>query len=361
MEKYAHQRLAEKAIKWCRVERALAEYPHIANHFCVRELQQKAPFPYFCHYLAWRMSTSHGYVAGDSPLALFDCLIAEAKNLPGWDRKRLKDSSYKSFWSLLWELQVAEAFTRCPAVRGVQWLPHGPDLRIDVGGQECFAECYVYMKSCADREYIRDLLNEIDPHFQVRHRISVPMRLPTGQKLVEFLHELFEPFLDGGGFLAKLKDKARREGRADISIPQGACNLEIYLTDPQTSPPPDPKSAQGAGAFFGKGFVVDAVKKAVQNKTDRNALASNHPNVLLVNCLLPEDYLGDLGQTLTFYGGKLPDCALTKAKGALDAACFFAHGVDRRLCLDSGHAVYSDRSCHPLAGILSARDCGDDC
>ena len=357
MDEYAHQRLVQQNIDWCRVKDGLEKYPLIGKYFSMDELKEKAPSPFFCHYLAWRISQWYGCDATERYLALFDRLVGEAEKIDGWDASRLEDPKYEAYWSVLWELQVADAFARCARVSEVEWLPSGPDLRVLVDGQKCYVECYAYMKRYAAIMYIKKLLGCLSPHFEVKHTISVPMRLPNGQGLVKFLDELFKPFLDGGQHLACLQQKASKCGCADVCVPAGACNLSIYLTDSLTDPPPNSNNAHGGGVHFGRGFVVDAIEKAVGNKKDKNALASHRPNALMVNCALTaEDYVADLDQTLEFYKGRLPDYALKEEGISLDAVCFFAHGVDRRLCLHSGHALYSD---HVLAGILSALDCAD--
>ncbi|MCK4283018.1 MAG: hypothetical protein KAX44_01780, partial [Candidatus Brocadiae bacterium] len=265
MGDYAHQRLVERNIDWCRVKDGLLKYPCIGKHFCLKELKSNTPRPYFCHWLSWRMSNWMRSGRDHCYLRLLEGLVAKGEKLGGWDGQRLKDPSYKSYWSILWELQVADALDRHPQIDDVQWLREGPDLRACVDGKECYVECYVYMKSCAALEYIKDLLRCLSPHFEVWHRISAPMGLPTGEDLVAFLDKLFEPFLDGGKFLAELKAEAKCSGRADVCVPDGACNLRIYLSDPVTLAPPDPNNAHGMGAFFGEGFVVDAIQKAIQN------------------------------------------------------------------------------------------------
>lgn len=345
----AQEELVTQNMDWSHVEAVLANYPNLGRFFTLEELQENQPPPYFCHYLAFRITKwrEHG---GERYLELFDKLVAKGTETDGWNEYRLSDASYDSYWTILWELQVADALQRHPDIGEVRWLPQGPDLQCCVDGAPCYVECYVYQKQYARLHYIEDLLQLLSPHFDVTHSISVRVCLPSDIR--SFFDNLFRPFAEDSFFLDRLKREARETGRAELDLPESVSNVRIALTDPETPAPPDSQNAHGAGAFCGEGYVVNAVDEAVRNKKGKNSLECHRPNVIFINCLLARDYTADLAATLSFYGGELPDSGFAD-HDFVDAACFFAHGVDRRLPLSEGNAVYEARSAHPFGTILS--------
>jgi len=349
---YAQQGLVRQFVDWKRVKAALAQYPNIGSVFTVQELQKGAEAPYYCHYLAWRLSGWSGSTMGAKCLQLLDELIGAAGRMDGWNNRKLTDNKrYDQYWSHLWELQVADALQRHRAIQKVEWLASGPDLKLRVNGQPCFVECTVYTKSFAAEHYIRDMLGEKCPDLDVHveHKTSVYLSIPDTP---EFLHELLAPFLCDE-YVQQLRREARERGRADVAVPQTARNLTIWLGHPRVLAPPDPDNAHGVGACFeGESFVDDAVEKVLGNKRDRNALSCNRPNALFVNFLLAVDYPCDLDITVKRFGG-LPDRQfVTSPNEPIDALFFFYWGIDRKLSLSSCHPSFRDPSRHPLADLL---------
>ena len=109
-----------KLIDWERVNQRLGRYPAIRKAFSMEVLRaaEESP-PYYCHYMAWRLGTWSAESEGC--LANLDKLLASAAELPNWENEEsvLNNGEYATYWSLLWQLQVA---AKLPAVgRNVTW------------------------------------------------------------------------------------------------------------------------------------------------------------------------------------------------------------------------------------------------
>ena len=341
---WAHQQLVEKYLDWDRVERRLLKHGNIGRRFSVEELREHAPPPYHCHYLAWRLGTWPENRGSEACFRLFDALIEKCSRLEGWgESERLGNPGYEVFWSHLWELQVAEALLRTESVDELVWLPKGPDLQVCINGRRCFVECYVYVKSFGAEQFIQDLLQQVDRRFRVEHMRGTPMTIPSNGRET-FLDQLFRPLLSSG-YVEGLREEASRRGRADVDIPDGACNLEAWLENPCVPRPID----QGNAHPDGMCFVKDVLQKAVMNKAERNALSEHRPNMVCINASLGGDYTVSSNTVLRLHE-RLPDRAVNDAaKDAVDAFAIFGNaGIDSCLRVSDGDFWYLARDDHPL-------------
>ena len=133
-------------IDWERVRRRLRCYPAIGRAFpesMLRKSCDKPPF--YCHCMAWRLGTWNA----EDPFANLETLLCRAEELPNWEHEAplLNDGDYGSFWSLLWQLQVAGHL--CEVGEHVRWseAAGGPDLSVVVDGRRWYVECYNVQKS----------------------------------------------------------------------------------------------------------------------------------------------------------------------------------------------------------------------
>ena len=140
----AQRQLVHRFISWELVEQRLQRFPAVGRAFpieCLRSRQEDPP--YYCHYMAWRLGTW----SSDSLFARLDELLSGAEQLRCWSAEAplLKSAEFSDFWSLVWQLQVAE-YLRTMA-SSVQWASSGPDLSAQVESETWYVECYTYRKS----------------------------------------------------------------------------------------------------------------------------------------------------------------------------------------------------------------------
>ena len=103
----AHRQLVEEFVDWEFVVRRRLEYPAIGRAYDLDTLKGgSVRSPYYCHYMAWRLGTWEG----EAQFARLEELFRLAESLPDWKHERplLVSSEFADFWSLVWQLQVAE-------------------------------------------------------------------------------------------------------------------------------------------------------------------------------------------------------------------------------------------------------------
>jgi hypothetical protein len=100
--------LVEGLLSRPRIEERFHRYPEIAKHFR-REIRRHVKPPYYCHAMAWRLGTWHS----EHVFERVEQLLRGASALSGWSGEKglCSDGDYGAFWSLLWQLQVAEWVT----------------------------------------------------------------------------------------------------------------------------------------------------------------------------------------------------------------------------------------------------------
>ena len=133
-------------IDWNRVRRRLERYPAIRSAFpesTLKESSDKPPF--YCHYMAWRLGTWDT----ESHFANLESLLGQAKKLKNWEYEHslLTNGAFGTFWSLVWQMQVAARLREVGD--GVRWSEPsgGPDLSVRIRDERWFVECYSIQKS----------------------------------------------------------------------------------------------------------------------------------------------------------------------------------------------------------------------
>ena len=270
-----------KLIDWERVDERLGRYPAIREAFSMKVLRAaEESRPYYCHYMAWRLGTWS--VESERCLANLDNLLASAAELPNWEHEDsvLKNGEYATYWSLLWQLQVA---AKLRAVgRNVTWAgpDGGPDLSVDVDGERWHVECHVPRKSYFLLQFLQECLSKIlDLSVQEVYPLFARMSLPEPSR---FLDDKLEPYCDA----------SRREAasaKCVIIVYEDQCSVEVAEEEWDTNESGD--TVDGRRRPLGprgspEQHVTAMLKGAVSSKGESNSLGDHHPNVLAVNLLL---------------------------------------------------------------------------
>ena len=283
--KPAQRQLVHQLIDWERVGYHYKRYPAIGRAFPLEKLKRgcESP-PYYCHYMAWRLGT---WTDEDEPLfQRLEELLCCAEALPDWKSEEplLSNTDFGAFWSLVWQLQVAEYL--CTVGSDVRWAKSGPDLSVQVGGERWFVECYTYQKSFGLLEFLNELLENIDPAVCTRYDRCLPFQLPCGTGWTEFLDEILSPFLDPA-YLTNAKECAKHEYPV-VLYKHPSSSLYVYVegSDVDAYTPGIVPNVGGDS----QRYLEVALKEAVGAKKDKNALKKHRPNLLAVNYLLSTDY-----------------------------------------------------------------------
>ena len=146
------RQFVHRLIDWERVESRLKLYPAIKRAFPVETLKHRCESkPYYCHYMAWRLGTWEN----ESLFQRLEELLCCAEALPNWEQEKslLSSADFADFWSLVWQLQVAEHL--CGVGTDVRWANSGPDLSVKIDNKRWYAECYTPRKSFGLLEFLR--------------------------------------------------------------------------------------------------------------------------------------------------------------------------------------------------------------
>ena len=230
--------------------------------------------------MAWRLGTWHG----ESPFARLDELLGRAEILQGWEDEHtiLENPEFAVFWSLVWQLQVAEHLVSVGG--GVRWGNPGPDLSVQIDSRRLFVECYVFRKSFGLKLFLEDVLSRVGNDIKLDHDYCLPFSLPSNDATLGFLDTALRPFLDDAG-MERLRAQARQ--RYPVIVVRPASSLIIYLDgddpaeyDPDAVPSPtgDPER-----------YLEVILREAVTQKTGANSLSQHRPNLVAVNYLLSTD------------------------------------------------------------------------
>ncbi|MDX8392503.1 MAG: hypothetical protein R8K53_08075 [Mariprofundaceae bacterium] len=319
-EKPVQQVLVEKFLDWHRVEKRLKKFHHIRSHFPETVLKKGIDKPpYYCHYMAWRLGT---WPDGcEKQFGFFDKLLGIASELDNWENefKSFKSNcEFAEFWSLIWQLQVAQFFSKSG---DVSWNPIGPDITVKTRYGIFYVECYTYQKSFAMEEFISELMKKIDGNIRVRHQGNLPFKLPSDNERKPFLDELFSPFLVPE-FIENKQQEAKKSWPVYFPIPSDTENFRIYLEGPTNAYEPG-SNASGDS----RNYLEDAIKKGVDAKRNSNGLESHRPNILAINYLLSVDYQASCYRQ-EYMGEELPSVAFGKT---LDAVLLVSCGIDCEL------------------------------
>lgn len=315
----AQRQLVNQHINWATVERRLERFAAIARAFPLDRLRASSGTPpYYCHYMAWRLGTW-----GDEKLLVrLDELLGQAATLPDWPAQAslLTSSDFAEFWSLVWQLQVAEYL--CGIGSDVRWGASGPDLSVDVEGERWFVECYVYRKSFGLMLFVDEVLRQVDSSIRVVYDLCMPFRLPTDGERSGFLHTTLSPFQN-----PQFVDAARsRSAQAyPVVLCQHHSGLVVYVegSDPNKYVPGVVPNQTGDP----QRYLEVALRETLGAKQNANALATHHPNLVAANYALSIDF------QLALERADELDLSLpaTELGPNIDALAIAATGIDDRL------------------------------
>ena len=342
MREPAHLTFINRYLNWQRVGERLDRYKHIGKIFTIKKLQECSEKPpFYCHYLSWRLGTWE-----DERLFEFlDKLFEISTGLPGWDKEsRIPGGcEFDKFWGFVWELQTATFFADHLGLK-TEWKKTGPDIQVSVDSASFFAECTTYRKSFALEEFIGELFSCIHPQIKAEHVPCLKFSLPKNNEIEVFLDNLFEPYLNPSFLPNKLRD-VQQTDPLELPIPSGAKNFYVYLENQDAVDYNFELNQILTSAGDPTSFLKIALKEILSNKTSANELLQKHPNLLMVNFLLGNDW--QLAKALRPM--PKPDLGIT-FDGVLLTAC----GIDRVPTFQSSFIEY--RLGHPIELLLGRSD-----
>jgi hypothetical protein len=324
----AHRQLVRRFVDWQLIERRLSKYPAIGRAFDLNTLRggREKP-PYYCHYMAWRLGTWET----EGLFTRLEELLLQAESLPNWkyERPLLVSPEFADFWSLVWQLQVAEYLVRIGSE--VQWAKSGPDLSVVMSDERWFVECYTYRKSFGLLAFLTELLERIDPAIRADYDLCAPFQLPHGSDWVEFLDTALTPFLNPS-YLADVKDAANKRHPV-VLYTHPSSSLRVYVEG-------DDVDAYAPGAVPNRvgspeGYLKVALREAANAKRTSNALREHRPNVVAVNLVLSTDY--QLADGLRRTAGRSLDLEVSPN---IDALAVSVVGINERLTREALKVVH---------------------
>lgn len=312
--------IIQKYLNWDLVEVRLAKYLAIARAFPLKMLKSRsAKPPYFCHYAAWRLGTW----TDERLVARFDALLSIAELLPNWpaERKLLQGGDYADFWSLYWQLQVADFLHRkclSPA-----WTGAGPDIKVQTPFGPAFIECFVFRKSFGIEAFLEDLVQQTCVTASILRDSALPFAVASEALLTDEISKLLLPFIDECELSRK---QALAVHAYPVVLSEGQhARMRIVLNGP---------NIDAYDSSIGSTSVGDptehlriALGEAVQAKAGKNGLKAHHPNLVLVNLLLSRDAQGALYRS-SLRGQELPPL---RVPSDIDAIALSVVGIDRAL------------------------------
>ena len=280
--------------------------------------------PYYCHYMAWRLGTWED----ESLFRRLEDLLRCAEALPEWEHEKrslVSSTDFAEFWSLIWQLQVAEHL--CEVGTDVCWgksdqSRKSPDLSVKVGDERWHVECYMPRKSFGILKFLEELLHQFDPDIHTYYNWCLPFQLPQNSDLNRFLHEVICECCDPEK-LAKVKAAAKQES-PEILYKHLESSLHVYVVgdDADAYMPGIVPNETGEPKFYAE----QVLRETVNAKKDSNALAEHRPNLLAVNCLLSNDW-----QLAMMSPERLKCLSLPQIEPNIDALAISAVGIDKRL------------------------------
>lgn len=316
----AQRQLVHEFIDWKIVERRRQRFPAIGRAFpieCLRSRQETPP--YYCHYMAWRLGTWND----EKLFSKLDELLAGAEKLRCWSAEAplLKSADFSDFWSLVWQLQVAEYLCRIGS--GVQWASSGPDLSAQVESETWYVECYAYRKSFGLMLFIEELLQQLDGSIRVQYDLCMPFSLPTDRERSGFLDRTLSDFINPAYIdLARSKALVQhpvlllRKRENSLVVYMEGPDEKVYVPGIVPNLIGDPQT-----------YLTVALREVIRAKQDANSLGTRRPNLVAVNFSLSADaqfalnWVDDLKLSIS-------DIQLGPS---LDALAVAAVGIDERL------------------------------
>jgi hypothetical protein len=337
----SQQQLLERLICWDCIKARLLKFSAIGKTFPIELLKkyQSKP-PYFCHYMAWRLGTWNN----DQLFTRIDELLTHAELLPHWEHEHslIKGGDFSDFWSLIWQLQVAEYLSSVGTK--VSWLKSGPDLSVDLGGKTLFVECYVYRKSFGIELFIEEVLLQLGNDLRVKHNSFLALTLPNDDiNLSDELSQLLSPLVD-----SELIAEKRRQAQNNYPVllsQSSNSNLSIYI-DGEATEAYDPMVLPNNTGDPTE-YLRVALCEAAKAKANSNRLDQHHPNLLAASYLLSADAQSAFSH-LQGLSHSLPDILLSEN---VDAFAFAAVGINDVLSRQKLRLVKTNSVDHPAQGI----------
>lgn len=332
--------LVLRHLNWDLVSDRLAKNRAIAQAFPLDLLQshnEKQPF--FCHYAAWRLGTWKD----ETLIARLEELLSIAETLPNWlsERSLLRGGDFSDFWSLYWQLQVAEFLKQ----KNIQpsWNGAGPDLRVQTPDGPAFIECFVYRKSFGIEAYINELLQLCCSNAFIIRDSYCPFSVSGDSQRSEEISRLLLPFVDEHA-LSQKQELATKCTPFVLSQGRNA-SMRIVLKGPHVVYDPLVGRTDTGEPDEHLGVVF---KEAVEAKKGKNKLSEHKPNLVLVNFLLSRDVQSAWHRTISL-GLELP---LVEIPLDIDAIAFSGVGIDRALKASDLRLVPGSQAAPALKFIL---------
>jgi len=291
--------------------------------------------------LGWRLGTWPGS-KGDELLSFFDRQLEGASHLSGWDaefRSFQRDCEFGVFWSLLWQMQVANYFSKFTEVK---WNSKGPDIVVTTENGAFFVECYCPQRSYGMQTYISAVFDRIGSDIRVENALWLPFSLPQNCKRSSFLDELFSPYLTPK-FLSEKRREALDVWPVLLPVPRGATGLDLFIEGPSDSYQP---LVVDSTAGSPKAYFVDILGKAIHAKAKENDLQNHRPNLLAINFLLSAGYQMDSGRF-----DKLEVIHECSPPDVVDALMLSASGIDKELERNDFNVTHASKD-HPIMSLL---------
>ena len=328
----AQRHFVHKLIDWKRVKCRLERYPAIERAFPLNTLKQHCESsPYYCHYMSWRLGTWQD----ESLFQRIEELLCCAEALPHWEHERplLISAEFGDFWSLVWQLQVAEHLDMVGT--DVRWAESGPDSSVNLDAERWFVECYTYHKSFDLLLFLKELLGKLDPAVCTNYDLCSPFQLPQNSDRTAFLHQVLSPFL-GPAFLENAKEKAKRK-YPEVLYKHPSSSLYVYVEG-------DDEDVYAPGIVPNnvgnpESYLQVALREAVSAKQNSNDLKNHHPNLVAVNYLLSTDY-----QVANSLSESVQSLTLLEIEPNIDVLAASAIGIDERLSREKLEVIEVSRS-----------------
>ena len=327
------RQLVHRLIDWERIAARRERYPAIGRAFPLETLKTGCERPpYYCHYMAWRLGAWPD--VDERLFQRLEELLRCAKEIPNWEHEKslLTDAEFSVFWSLVWQLQVAEYLREIG--EDVSWAKSGPDLSVKIGGERWFVECYTYQKSFGLLNFLEELLLRLEPDIRTDYDRCLPFSLPRDGDRELFLDKIMSPFLDPD-YLANAKESAGHEYPVVLyKDPDSSLFVYVEGSDVDAYRPGRIPNVNGSP----EAHLETALREALKNKQTRNKLKNHHPNLLAVNYSLSEDY------QLAESSRETPP--LAEIDPNIDVLARSKVGIDGRLSREKLEVVIGGRSLH---------------
>jgi hypothetical protein len=338
----SQQIIIERNLDWNKVRTRLDIYPAIARNFPLTLLEsRKSSAPYFCHYMAWRLGTW----AKERLIARLEELLEIAEKIPGWENEQslIKGGDFADFWSLNWQLQVAEHFFNKSFK--ISWLGAGPDLKIETPHGPVFVECFVYRKSFAKMAYMEELIQKDCPGAKFSRNAYLRFSMSHGPCESDEISSLLQPLVDREAIA--ISRKSAQEHYPVVLSELSDNSLQLILEGLNPEAYDHSVSLQGAGDPDSHIEVV--LREIAKAKHGSNSLAIHRPNIVVVNLLLSTDAQSALTRAAKL-SIELPPIDLPPD---IDAVAYSSIGIDKKIARNDLCPIEQTLANSALSYILS--------